>query len=459
MLSLLDTVRDESGKEAAVRLVFEPKSSRIDRNELVTALLAQTSMESSVPVNLVCISRDGRPRQMSLRDMLTEWLSFRADTMTRRTRHRLDKVTDRIHVLEGRMVVYLNVDEVIQTIRESDEPRVALMERFHLTERQADDILEMRLRQLARLEGIRIEQELDRQREEQKKLQKLLDDPNAFRQLMIREIEADAKTFGDDRRTLIEPAERAVLETRVVEEPVTVIVSQKGWLRARQGHGHDASQFSFKAGDGLYDAIECLSTHELIAFSDTGRVYTVAVANLPSARGDGQPITSMIDIEPGTRIVHMVAGPPGNRYVIASASGHGFIANHTDITTRQRAGKQFFTLDDGDVWMKPLVLRPDDTHLAMLAKSGRFLIVPLSELKIMSGGRGTQLMGLDKGDTLMQWLAIGAHGLVARGIYRNRETDLGFDLEALADYVGKRARKGRVLSLKVREPRLLRRSA
>jgi len=459
MLSLLDTVRDESGKEAAVRLVFEPKSSRISRDELVTVLLAQTSMETSVPVNLVCIGRDGRPGQTSLRGMLTEWLSFRTDTLTRRTRHRLDKVTDRIHVLEGRMVVYLNVDEVIQTIREADEPRAALMERFNLTERQADDILEMRLRQLARLEGIRIEQELERQRDEQKKLQELLDSPAAFKRLMIKEIEADAKAFGDDRRTLIEPAQRAVLETKVVEEPVTVIVSQKGWLRARQGHGHDASQFSFKAGDSLYDAIECLTTHELVAFSNTGRAYTVAVANLPSARGDGQPITSMIDIEPGTRIVHVVAGPAENRYVVAAKSGHGFIVNHADLTTRQRAGKQFFSIEKGDTWMKPLLLHPDDTHLAMLAKNGRFLVVPLEELKTMTGGRGTQLMGLDKGDALAQWVAIGPQGLVARGIYRNRETDVELDLDALSDFVGKRARKGRALALKVRQPRLLRRSS
>ena len=459
MLSLLDAVRDESGKEAAVRLVFEPKSSRIARDDLVTALLAQTSMESSVPMNLVCIARDGRPGQATLRGMLTEWLSFRADTMTRRTQHRLDKVTDRIHVLEGRMVVYLNVDEVIQTIRESDEPRAALMQRFNLTERQADDILEMRLRQLARLEGIRIEQELERQREEQKKLQELLDNPNAFKRLMIKEIEADAKAFGDDRRTLIEPAERAVLETRVVEEPVTIVISQKGWLRSRQGHGHDASQFSFKAGDSLYDAIECLSTHELVAFSDTGRAYTVAVANLPSARGDGQPLTSMVDIEPGSRIVHVVAGPPEDRYVIAAASGHGFIATHGDLTTRQRAGKQFFSIEKGDTWMKPLRLQPDDTHLAMLAKSGRFLVVPLAELKTMSSGRGTQLIGLDAGDTLKQWMAVGSEGLLARGIYRNRQTDVELDLEALQDYVGKRARKGRALSLKVREPKLMRRSS
>jgi len=458
MLSLLDTVRDESGKEAAVRLVFEPKSSRIARDDLVTALLAQTSMESSVSTNLVCIGRDGRPGQASLRSMLVEWLSFRADTMTRRTQHRLDKVTDRIHVLEGRMVVYLDVDEVIRTIREADEPRAALMERFRLSERQAEDILEMRLRQLARLEGIRIEQELARQRDEQKKLQELLDNPNAFKRLMIKEIEADAKEFGDDRRTLIEAAERAVLETKVVEEPVTVIISQKGWLRARQGHGHDASQFSFKAGDSLYDAIECLSTHELVGLSNTGRAYTVAVSNLPSARGDGQPITSMIDIEPGTRIVHVVAGPADNRYVVAAQSGHGFIVRHADLTTRQRAGKQFFSLDKGAAWMKPLLLHPDDTYLAMLAKKGRFLVVPLAELKSMTGGRGTQLMGLDEGDALAQWVAIGPQGLLARGIYRNRETDVELNVDVLADYIGKRARKGRALSLKVRQPRLLRRS-
>jgi len=185
----------------------------------------------------------------------------------------------------------------------------------------------------------------------------------------------------------------------------------------------------------------------------------VAVANLPSARGDGQPVTSMVDIEPGSRIVHVVAGPPEDRYVIAAASGHGFIATHGDLTTRQRAGKQFFSIEKGDTWMKPLRLQPDDTHLAMLAKSGRFLVVPLAELKTMSSGRGTQLIGLDAGDTLKQWVAVGSQGLLARGIYRNRQTDVELDLEALQDYVGKRARKGRALSLKVREPKLMRRSS
>ena len=265
MLALLDAVRDESGKDAAVRLVFEPKTARIDRDEFVNTLLAQTSMETSVPINLVCIGTDSRPRQKGLRDILTEWVGFRADTVLRRTRHRLDKVNDRIHVLEGRMVVYLNVDEVIKTIRESDEPRPALMSRFKLTERQADDILDMRLRQLARLEGFRIEQELGDRKAEREKLQELADQPSALRRLVIREIEADSKQYGDDRRTLIEVADRAVLEVRVTDEPVTVIVSRQGWLRSRQGHGHDATQFGFKAGDACYGVFECRSTDTLVA--------------------------------------------------------------------------------------------------------------------------------------------------------------------------------------------------
>lgn len=453
MLGLLDTVRDESGKQASVRLVFEPRSSRIDRDEFVNTLLAQTSLEGNASVNLVCIGLDGRPAQRSLREVLTQWLEFRATTLTRRTRFRLDKVTDRIHVLEGRMVVYLNVDEVIQTIRESDEPRAALMSRFKLSERQAEDILEMRLRQLARLEGIRIEQELDKQRAEQEKLAELLDNPRAFRRLMIREIEADAKAYGDDRRTLIETAQRAVLETRVVEEPVTVIVSQKGWLRSRQGHGHDAQQFSFKAGDALYDAIECRSTDELIALSSTGRVYTVAVSNLPSARGDGQPVTAMIDMEHGSRIVHTVAGAASNRYVLGTGSGYGFISALQNMSSRQRAGKQFFTVDQGDVLLKPLLLRDTDTHVVLLSKKGRMLIVALDELRVLAGGgRGTRLMDLDAGDAIAQWIGIGGAGLSVTGIYRRKETVDALSLTDLAPYVGRRARKGRVFATRVREP-------
>lgn len=456
MLGLLDTVRDESGKDAAVRLVFEPRSSRIDRDEFVNTLLAQTSLEGNVSLNLVCLGLDGRPAQRDLRDVLMQWLEFRSTTMTRRTRFRLDKVGDRIHVLEGRMVVYLNVDEVIQTIRESDEPRPALMDRFKLSERQAEDILEMRLRQLARLEGIKIEQELDKQRQQHAELTELLENPRAFKRLMIREIEADAKAYGDDRRTLIETAERAVLETRVVKEPVTVIVSQKGWLRARQGHGHDAQQFSFKTGDSLYDAIECHSTDDLVVISDTGRVYTVAVANLPSARGDGQPVTAMIDMEHRARIVHTIAAPDAARYVLGVKSGYGFISTFGNLTSRQRAGKQFISVEPDDVLLKPVLLREADDHLVMLSKKGRMLVVPLQELRVLAGGgRGTRLMDLDADDELQQCLGIGPDGLTVSGIYRRKETTDTLTLQDLEPYVGRRARRGRVFDNRIREPRLL----
>src|SRR5690606_2237641 len=360
--------------EAAVRLVFEPKTSRVDRDEFVNTLLAQTSMESSAPINLVCIGTDGRARQKGLREVVTEWLACRTDTVVRRTRHRLDKVTDRIHVLEGRMDVYLNVDEVMQTSRESDEPKAALMQPLSLYPRQAEDILEMRLRQLARLEGFKIEQELADKRDEQAKLQELLDNPNSLKRLLIKEIEADAKQYGDARRTLIETAERAVMETKVLDEPVTVIVSQKGWLRARQGQGHDASQFSFKQGDGLYGAFECRTTDTLIAVGDNGRVYTVAVSGLPSARGDGQPVTTMIDLAPGTRIIHSIAARPDSRWLIATQRGFGFTAKLSDMTSRQRAGKQFITVEEGDALLRPVPLFQGAQQLALLSVKGKFLV-------------------------------------------------------------------------------------
>ena len=453
MLSLLDAVRDESGKDAAVRLVFEPKTARIDRDEFVNTLLAQTSMETSVPINLVCIGTDSRPRQKGLRDILTEWVGFRADTVLRRTQHRLDKVNDRIHVLEGRMVVYLNVDEVIRTIRESDEPRPALMERFKLTERQADDILDMRLRQLARLEGFRIEQELGDRKAEREKLQELADQPSALRRLVIREIEADSKQYGDDRRTLIEVADRAVLEVRVTDEPVTVIVSRQGWLRSRQGHGHDAAQFGFKAGDSCYGVFECRSTDTLIAAGSNGRVYSVAVSALPSARGDGAPVTSMIDLEPGSRVDHMFAAASQSRWLLSTRMGFGFSARVSDMTSQKRGGKQFVTLEQGDALLRPVPLFEQARHVAFLSRKLRLLVIEAGEIKsLAAGGRGTTLMGIDPPDVLEQVVPIAEAGLRASGIYRNKQAEDILAGESLAPYLSKRARKGRQLAVRVKEP-------
>jgi topoisomerase-4 subunit A len=453
MLGLLDAVRDESGKDAAVRLVFEPKTSKVDRDLFVTTLLAQTSLESNVSVNLVCVGTDGRPKQKSLKDMLLEWVEFRAATLLRRSQYRLEKVLDRIHVLEGRMVVYLNVDEVIQTIRESDEPKAALMQRFTLTERQAEDILEMRLRQLARLEGFKIEKELSDKRDEEKKLRHLIDKPSALRRLMVKEIEADAKQYGDERRTLIEAAERAVLEVKVADEPVTVIISQKGWVRARQGHGHEASQFSFKSGDGYYGSHECRSTDHLFVIGSSGRVYSVPVSSLPSARGDGSPVTAMIDLEPGTQVAHLMASAADATWLFTTARGLGFKAPAKALVSRQKAGKQFITVEAGDALLRPVRVLSDATSLALLSARLRLAVIDLAEVKqLVGGGRGTALLVVDAPDVLEQVVPVGASGLTITGTYRNQTRTDVLVGDTLDPYLSKRARKGRALQTRLKNP-------
>ena len=453
MLGLLDTVRDESGKDAAVRLVFEPKTSKVDRDVFVTTLLAQTSLESNVSVNLVCVGIDGRPQQKSLKDMLLQWIEFRAATVLRRSQYRLDKVLDRIHVLEGRMVVYLNVDEVIQTIRESDEPKSALMQRFSLTERQAEDILEMRLRQLARLEGFKIEKELSDKRLEETKLRNLIDKPSALRRLMVKEIEADAKQYGDERRTLIEAAERAVLEVKVADEPVTVIISQKGWVRSRQGHGHDVAQFNFKAGDSYYGSYECRSTDHLFVIGTTGRIYSVPVASLPSARGDGSPVTAMVDLEAGTQVAHLMAADPDAMWLFATARGFGFKAPAKALISRQKAGKQFITIESGDELLRPVYLAPQTSALALLSTRVRLAVIDLAEVKqLAGGGRGTVLLAVDDNDALAQVAPVGPSGLAITGTCCNQSRTDWLVGDTLEPYLSKRARKGRALQTRLKNP-------
>ncbi|MEO7940138.1 MAG: DNA topoisomerase IV subunit A, partial [Burkholderiaceae bacterium] len=409
VLAVLDTVRDESSKDAAVRLVLEPKTSRISQHELIHTLLAHTSLETSAPINLTMIGLDRRPTQKSLREMLQEWIAFRAQTIERRSRHRLAKVLDRIHILEGRQLVLLNIDEVIAIIRQADEPRQALMARFNLSERQAEDILEIRLRQLARLEAIKIEQELKGLREDQKKLDEILGSPTALRRLMVREIEQDAKTFGDDRRTLIQAEKRAVLEVKVVDEPVTVVVSTKGWVRVRTGHGHDPSIFTVKAGDALYGTFECRSVDSLLVFGNKGRVYSVAVALLPGSRGDGQPVTTLLDLEPGTQLAYYFAGPSAATLLLSSSGGYGFIASVENMQSRLKAGKAFVSCNDGETLNAPspvsgvsgTVVMPAATHVACASTGGRILTFPITELNAMAnGGRGLKLIDLEPKDTL-----------------------------------------------------------
>ncbi|WP_213777465.1 DNA topoisomerase IV subunit A [Caballeronia sp. dw_276] len=445
MLALLDTVRDESGRDAPVRLVFEPKSSRIDQTEFVHSLLAHTSLESNSSINLVMISADGRPRQKGLREILHEWIGFRFTTVTRRTQHRLGKVNDRIHILEGRMIVFLNIDEVIRVIREADDPKEALMERFKLSERQADDILEIRLRQLARLEAIKIEQELKDLRSEKEKLEELLNSDAAMKRLLIKEIEGDAKTYGDDRRTLIQAEKRATFEARVVDDPVTVVVSQKGWVRALKGHGLDPASFQFKAGDGIYGTFLARTPDVLVAWGSNGRVYSVPVAMLPGGRGDGVPVTSLIELESGTHLLHYFAASADQPLLLASSNGFGFMAKLGDMVSRVKAGKSFMTIDEGAAPLIPMPVLAGATHVACLTSNGRLLVFGIDEMKTLSGGgRGVILVALEPKETLRQALAIDKRGIVLTGAGRGGKVrDEKLSSAALEAYVGKRARKGR----------------
>lgn len=464
ILNVMDAVRDESGREAAVRLVFEPKTSRIEQALLINTLLACTSLETSVSINLVMLGQDKRPRQKTLTEILQEWVDFRLHTVRRRSAHRLGKVEDRIHILEGRQLVLLNIDEVIRIIRESDEPKPALMQAFGLTERQAEDILEIRLRQLARLEAIRIEQELKELFDERKKLQGLLGSEATLKKAVIKEIEADIKTYGDDRRTLIEAAEKAAVEARQVEEPVTVIISAKGWVRSRQGHGHDARQFNFKTGDELAGAYEVKTTDQLYALASNGRVYSISVAGLPSARGDGVPVTSFVELEAGSQILHAFAAPADAGVLLATEKGFGLTCVASDWQSRMKAGKHFLTLEDGDVPLPPVLFDASRTDATVVCLSdgqgggdkGRVLAYPVSEVKTLhKGGRGVTLMGLEKKETLRQVIVAADTGLVVTGTGRMaKPQSRTMSTREIAANTGTRGRKGKQLDPRWKEVRL-----
>ena len=469
VLAVLDVVRDESSKDAPVRLVFEPKTSRIEQQELITTLLAHTSLETSSSINLTMVGIDGRPVPKSMREMLTEWIEFRSATILRRSQHRLSKVVDRIHILEGRQLVLLNIDEVIAIIRQSDEPKQALMERFKLSERQAEDILDIRLRQLARLEAIKIEQELKALRDEQTQLEEIVGNPTALRRLMIKEIEADAKVFSDPRRTLIQAEKKAVAEVKVIDEPVTVVVSEKGWVRARTGHGHDPAGFAFKAGDALYGTFECRTVDTLIVWGSpkdkVGRVYSVPVASLPGARGDGQPITTLIELDSGTQPLHYFAGPANAALLISSSGGYGFLTTVEAMVSRHKGGKAFITLGEGETVCAPSHAAFGSgtqptlpaTHVCCASTGGRILTFDIAELKMMDkGGRGLMLIDLEAKDSLAGAAAY-TRSVRIDGIGRGgKDRDETLEIRSLNNAKAARAKKGKVADLGFKPSRVTR---
>ncbi len=451
MLSMLDRERDESDRAHPVRLVFEPKTSRVDESEFVNLLLTKTSLESNTSINLVMIGLDGRPAGKNLRDVLAEWLAFRFQTVTRRTRHRLEKVLDRIHVLQGRMVVLLNVDKVIKLIRNADEPKADLIKAFKLSERQAEDILEMRLRQLAKLEHIKVEQELKDRQKERKALEILLKDRKALEEIVISEIQSDAKAFGDKRRTMIEESEKAAIEMPTVDEPLTVVFSRKGWVRARQGWEVDPASLSFKEGDELMALIKVRTVDPVIFLDSRGRAYSVQASELPPSRGDGAPASSLVEVQEGAHIMYCVAGPPESNLIVASSGGYGFVAKISDMVSNRKAGREFMSIDPGEAPIAPFIYQDSPgNYVAALSQNGRLLLFPIAELKQLARGRGMIVMGLDENERLLAVAVSDQAMLTITGIApRSGKPDqVELSGDKLAHHVGKRARMGRVLPKK-----------
>ncbi len=447
-LALLESQRDDSDAEHPVRIVFEPRTSKVEPDELMTFLLAHTTMEANVAINLVAIGTDGRPRQMALAEVVGDWAKFRLEVLERRLKYRADEVADRLHILDGRMIAYLNIDKVIRLIRNSDEPKPELMEKFSLSERQAEDILEIRLRQLARLEGIRIEREQAELKKEQTSLKKLLASPGERRKLAAKEVREDAERFGDARRTVIEEAERitvSMVET-VADEPVTVLLSRNGFLRSRAGHGIDRGALAWKEGDAELAIVETRTVLPIVLIGANGRVFNVRAAELPGGKGDGVPVSSLAETQ-GTPIVGLVSGAPETPVLLATTGGYALRATIAAFVTDRRAGKQFVNVGEGESLLRPCLLPPEAKEVAALSSDKRLLVFPLEEVnELPNGGRGVMAMKLHAGEPMVGLVPVGAEALriaTVRGDKRGTQVLKPGDL---AHYRGARARTGRALT-------------
>ena len=450
MLDLIEKVRDESDSEHPVRLVFEPKSSRIEPEHFVNTLMAQTSLEGNVSVNLVMMGMDNRPAQKNLKTILQEWLDYRVATVTRRLQHRLNMVEKRIHILDGRMIAFLNIDKIIHVIRESDEPKQDLIHQFGLTEIQADDILEIRLRQLARLEGVKLKSELNELREEQGSLKNLLSDEDAKKKLIIKEMKADAKQFGDARRTLVEAAERATLTQTTADEPITLILSQKGWIRARAVHDVDLSQIAFKEGDDLQQVLQTRTVQSVVVLDDLGRSYTINPADVPKGRGDGVPLGSLIEIQAGAKALAMLSGSNDDHYLLAHSGGYGFICKLEDLHSRSKTGKTVMMLEAGETVLPPVpvylsALINPDCKVVLATEQKRLLAFPIGEMKIMAKGRGLQLIRLQGNDKLILINVLKTENCTLDIVgKRGGESK---EIVHLVDIINKRGHKGKVSNI------------
>ncbi|PKM10558.1 MAG: DNA topoisomerase IV subunit A [Gammaproteobacteria bacterium HGW-Gammaproteobacteria-3] len=450
-LPMIEDLRDESDHENPTRLVVIPRSRRIDVEALMSHLFATTDLEKNYRVNLNMIGLDGRPQVKNLRTILTEWLSFRTETVRRRLQYRLDKVLARLHILEGLLTAYLNIDEVIAIIRNEDKPKPVLMERFSLSDLQAEAILELKLRHLARLEEMKIRGEQEALEKERQALEKTLASKTLLNRLIKKELEHDAEEYGDDRRSPLVARDLAkALDTTelIANEPITVVLSEKGWIRAAKGHDVDITALSYRSGDGYLQAVKTRTTQPLYVFDDSGRVYSTTSHDLPSARGQGEPLTGRFKPPPGSLFIALLAGNPEDWYVLAGTSGYGFRVQLQDLAGKNKAGKAVLTLPPGVKTLTPARLRQANDVLAVATKQGRLLIFPATELPALAKGKGNKLIQIAPAD-----LVGGADAVVAvvalpeSGALKVVSGKRHVTLKPLdiAHYMGNRAKRGLAL--------------
>jgi topoisomerase-4 subunit A len=455
ILDQVEAVRDESDRKSKLRLVIEPRSSRQDFEEFVATLLVHTSLESRYAVNFTWIGRDGLPETKGIVEALREWGEFRIDTVRRRTQFRLGRCEERLHIVMGRLMAFVKIDEIIKLIRASEdqgEARKNLQAKFRFSERQAEDIVNLRLGQLTKLDGVKLNEERKALEAERKGLKDILGNEKELKKLVVTELADDAKKYGDERRTLIKAGERAQIERRVVEEPLTVILSRKGWVRARTGHSMDLSTLGFKDGDALLRTLECKTTDPVIVLAASGKTYTVDAAAIPAGRGDGSPVNTLVN-SGSDDIVWIGSGDLATKLLMHSTAGLGFTCKLGDLVTKTRQGKDFFKVEEGGAAQPPAVV--SSSLIACLSSDARLLVFPLEEVpERPNGGVGVQLLALPEKVTLAAVSSTDGKSLTVSGIRRKNRARETLDQKQLAEHMGRRAQRGRVCDVGFRPDKL-----
>ena len=443
-LPLVSDVRDESDHKNPTRLVIVLRSNRIDAEAVMSHLFATTDLESSYRVNMNMIGADGRPQVKSIRRILLEWIEIRKNTVTRRLQYHLNKIEKRLHILAGLLIAYLDLDTVIRIIREEDHPKAELIAHFGIDEIQAEAILELKLRHLAKLEEMEIRREQEELEARAAIIREQLANPESLKNLIITELKDDAKKFGDDRRSpIVQRAEAAAISEQdlMPADPVTVILSEAGWIRCAKGHDVDAENANFRAGDQYLSHATGKSNQRTYVLDETGRSYALAINSLPSARGLGEPLSSKLAPANGVGFIQVMIADDEQEIIAVSSKGYGFKSNAKQLDTNAKAGKAFLTVSD-DAKALPLQTVDINTHLAILSTTGRVLVIDLSELPILNKGKGNKLIQLEPNEQILSMTLLCLNEIIQVVAGQQQLKLKGDDLQK---YVGKRATKGQLL--------------